>query len=157
LFAKTYEKLYDSVSYDKKDIDNIPDEIHNHLLAVGYSNDCIIACQEVREAIQRLKNGKDDANFGLSSDYFIEAGDDLAVHSAMMFPAILMHGFVPDDIFVSTVVPLPKEHSAKISDSTNYRGIALSSIFEKSFITIFCIIAVHQRRFATSVVFHDNC
>jgi hypothetical protein len=133
LFAKTYEKLYASVSYDKLDIDDITDEIHNHLLAVGYSNDCIIACQEVREAIQRLKNGKDDGNVGLSSDYFIEAGDDLAVHIAMMFSAILVHGFVPDDFLVSTVVPLPKGHNANLSDSTNYRGIALSSIFGKIF------------------------
>jgi hypothetical protein len=68
-------------------------------LAVGYSNDCTKAWQEVREAIQWIKTGKDDGNVGLSSDYFIEAGDDLAVHIAMLFSAILVHGFVPYDSF----------------------------------------------------------
>jgi hypothetical protein len=102
-------------------------------LAVGYSKGCIIECQEVREAIQRLKNGKDDGNVELSSDYFIEAGNDFFVHFAMIFSAILVYGLVPDDFLVSTVVPLPKGHNANLFDSTSYRGIALSSIFGKIF------------------------
>jgi membrane protein YdbS with pleckstrin-like domain len=48
IYLLRHEKLYASVSYDKLDIDDITDEIHNHLLAVGYSNDCIIAWQEVK-------------------------------------------------------------------------------------------------------------
>jgi hypothetical protein len=50
-----------------------------------------------------------------------------------MFSAILVHGFVPDDFLASTVVPLPKGHNINLSDSTNYRGIASSSIFGKIF------------------------
>lgn len=44
-----------------------------------------------------------------------------------------MHGCVTDDLLVSTVLPIPKGKNLNYSDSTNYRGIALSSIFVNNF------------------------
>jgi hypothetical protein len=42
-------------------------------------------------------------------------------------------------LLVSIVVPLPKGHNANLSDSTNYRGIALSSIFWQNLRTRYSI------------------
>ena len=47
--------------------------------------------------------------------------------------ALIVHGCVTDDLSVSTVLPIPKGKNLNYSDSANYRGIALSSIFGKIF------------------------
>ena len=42
-----------------------------------------------------------------------------------------VHGLVPEDLQISTVIPIPKGTNANLTDSNNYRGIALSSIIGK--------------------------
>ena len=46
---------------------------------------------------------------------------------------MLVHGFAFDDLLISFIVPIPKGKTVLSSDSSNYRGIALSSIFGKVF------------------------
>jgi len=43
----------------------------------------------------------------------------------------LIHGSVPDEFGLSTVIPISKGRNGISSDSCRYRGIALSSIFGK--------------------------
>jgi hypothetical protein len=49
------------------------------------------------------------------------------------FTCTLLHGCVRADFASSTILPIPKKSNANCSDSENYRGIALSSIFCKIF------------------------
>ena len=44
---------------------------------------------------------------------------------------MLVYGFVPDDLLVSTVIPIPKGKNTNVTVSANYRGIAHSSIISK--------------------------
>ena len=44
-----------------------------------------------------------------------------------------MHGVAPQIMNLSTAVPIPKGKNVCLSDSSNYRGIAISSIFGKLF------------------------
>ena len=57
----------------------------------------------------KLKAGKNDGDLGLSSDYFIHAYNELSVHIAFLFSGLIVHGFAPNDMLVSTVVPIQKE------------------------------------------------
>jgi len=50
-----------------------------------------------------------------------------------LLSAIIIRGCLPDTFTVNTVIPIPKSHNANMSDSGNYRGIALGSIFSKLF------------------------
>jgi len=52
---------------------------------------------------------------------------------------MLIHGVAPDDMCSSTIIPIPKGKHANVTDSSNYRGIALSSIFGKIFDLIFLV------------------
>jgi len=61
------------------------------------------------------------------------AGNDCYVHFALLFNAIVVHGNLPDNFLYSTIIPIPKGRNANSCDSSNYRGIALSSIFSKVF------------------------
>ena len=74
---------------------------------------------------------------GLSTDHFINACDELSVHVAMLFSALLIHGFAPADMCACTVVPIPKGKNVIITESGNYRGISLCSVFAKMFDVIF--------------------
>ena len=51
----------------------------------------------------------------------------------MLFNAIVVHGSLPDTFLYSTIVPIPKSRNVNISDSSNYRGISLCSLYGKVF------------------------
>ena len=51
----------------------------------------------------------------------------------MLFTALTVHGSTTEDLTSSTVLPISKGKNLNYSDSTNYRGIALSSILGKIF------------------------
>ena len=44
---------------------------------------------------------------------------------------MIMHGFVPHDMLLSTIIPIPKDKRKSLNDSDNYLGIALSSSLER--------------------------
>ena len=73
-----------------------------------------------------LKPARCDGYAGLSTDYIINACDEIYVHIALLFSAMTVHGIVFNDLLVSSIIPIPKAKNI-----TNYRGIALSSIFGK--------------------------
>ena len=54
-------------------------------------------------------------------------------HIALLFTAIVVHGQVPESFLLGTVVPIPKGNNVNKSDSSNFRGIALSSMYGKIF------------------------
>jgi hypothetical protein len=60
----------------------------------------------------------------------MQACPELSVYVSFLFTGLLTHGTLPTDMVTSTVIPIPKGRSGH-SDSDNYRGIALSSIFCK--------------------------
>jgi len=51
----------------------------------------------------------------------------------MLFTGMTVHGFLPDDMRLSTIVPIPKGKNINLTDSNNYRGIALGSLLSKVF------------------------
>ena len=68
---------------------------------------------------------------GLSSDHVKHVCDEWNIHTSLLLTALIVHGCVTDDLSLSTVLPIPKGKNFNYSDSTNYRGIALSSVFGK--------------------------
>ena len=83
---------------------------NRHLVGYnGYTNDCLITVDEVRNAVHKLKAYKRDGNFELSSDHFLNAGDDLFCHVALLLSAIVIHGHCPEQLNVSTLIPIPRD------------------------------------------------
>ena len=77
-----------------------------------------------------LKRNKSDGNNQLS-DGIINGYHRLFVYLNMLYNLMLKHGNAPEDMLMSTVVPIPKNKKKSLNDSNNYRGIALSSIIGK--------------------------
>jgi len=148
LFAAKYKNLYTSVAYDNDELNDIRAEIETDISQCASATDFIITTDDVRQALTRLKAHKNDGNFCLSSDHFVNAGPDLSVHIAFLFSAIVSHGYVPRDFVTSTVIPIPKKRNGNMADSENFRGIALSSVFGKIFDNV--ILQKYQDKLDTS-------
>lgn len=133
LFASNYQHLYTSVAYDADDMNRITKSIDDSLRCSGVSAQSSVNCTEVLMAIRKLKAAKNDGNIGLSSDFFRYGCDDLAVYISLLFSALLIHGTSPHELATSTVIPIPKGKGLNPTDSANYRGITLSSIYGKIF------------------------
>ena len=78
------------------------------------------------QTVDKLNSGKSDGNYSLMSDHFKAAGDDLYVYISYLFSGLLTHRVVPDDLARSTVVSIPKGNNVNLTDSSNFRVIALS-------------------------------
>ena len=128
-FAKKYQDLYTSVSYDSNCMNDIFCELDDLLAFPGYNENCIITSCNILDAICKLNPGEGDRNGGLTTDHFREGGVDLAVHLSVLFSSLLTHGVVPDNMTLSTIIPISKSKNCSQMDSGNYRGTALSSIY----------------------------
>jgi hypothetical protein len=111
-------------------MDCLRNEVHAQLASKGYDQHCVVSSTAVSDAIIKLKNGKGDGITELSTDHFKHACPELSVFVSFLFTGLLTHGSLPTDMVTSTVIPIPKGRTGQ-SDSANYRGIALSSIFGK--------------------------
>jgi len=67
----------------------------------------------------------------MTSEHIINDGDDCLMHISLLLNAIIMHGAIPDSFLCSTIVPIPKGRSVNKCDSSNYHGIAFSSVYLK--------------------------
>jgi len=149
LFANKYKDLYSSVAYDNCDLDNLSVDIDAMLgCEVTSVADWFISVDDVLHAISSMKPNKYDGINELSSDYVLHAGRDLAVHISFVFSAMIIHGSVPDIFLTSTILPIPKNKNGNVTDSANYRGIALSSVFVKIFDHV--ILEKYRDRLCTS-------
>ena len=103
---------------------------------------------DVKTAVGKLKSDKSDGNFMLTSNHFLNAGDDLFCHIALLFSASIVYGHCLQQLNISTLIPIPKGSNVNAADSNNYRGTALSSILCKIFDHI--LLAKYQSNFVTS-------
>jgi hypothetical protein len=59
----------------------------------------------------------------LSTEFFIDGPSELFPHLSLLFTESVTHGAVPDDLCLTTTVPIPKPGSYT-RESSSYRGIA---------------------------------
>ena len=59
-------------------------------------------------------------------------GTDYLIHCiTLLLNCMLCHGHVPNSFLCANIIPIPKSIRLNLSDSNNYRAIALSNIFGK--------------------------
>ncbi len=140
LFCDKYSNLYNSVSYDEKEMTSIYENIMKELdTATPYS----ITAADVLKGVKRLKPSKSDGHEGLTSDHIINAPQKLYVLLTLVFNGMLTHGFSPESMLVGTMTPIPKDRKQLLCVSTNFRAITLGSIFNKLFDWIILIKEEH--------------
>ena len=99
-FADKYDILYNSVSYDKNEMDELKCNI-NSLIESKYSNDgssvdlSWVTVDKIMSAVRCLKLGKHDGDTGYYSDHITHACNSLYVHLSLLFKTMLTHGCAP--------------------------------------------------------------
>ena len=131
LFGQKYHALFNSVSYEKSEMDKLTLRIDEQLNTTNCVADFIITANDVHAAVSKMKHMKNDVNGLLSSSHLIYANDDFFVFTSLLLTALIIHGFVPTMFQCSAIKPIPKGHGLNPCESANYRGIAISSIFGK--------------------------
>ncbi len=141
LFADQYSELYSSVQSEPDQLSDIRMLVNNSISQICKRYDdsqCnkhklfpIIDMSHVATAVKALNSGKNDSIDNVYSDSFKHASEFYVYCISLIFNCMLCHGYAPNSFLGSTVVPIPKNIKLDLSDPSNYRAIALSSIFGK--------------------------
>ena len=85
----------------------------------------------ISEAAKNLRDSKSDPCYNFSSDCIKNGPDSLFNILSVIIQAFLIHGRVTHFLLLATLVPLIKDKLSSISDSKNYRSIAMSCLILK--------------------------
>ena len=91
----------------------------------------IVSKHDVRKAISKLKTDKVDEQGKCFSNNFIYGTNLLHRHLSVLFTSMINHGYAPAEFLKSSVLPLPKDARADLSNFDMYRSIAISSWLSK--------------------------
>ena len=130
-FGEKYKDLYNSVPYNESELEITKNELKSDISLYCDVDELLVSPSEIKCAINKLNAGKSDGTVGLMSDHFLNAGSGLYIHLSNLLTGLLTHGFIPDDLSISSVIPISKGKNCCLNDSNNYRGICLSSIICK--------------------------
>lgn len=92
-----------------------------------------VSGDDIGYALKNIKNNKGDGTVDLMSNHFTCAPQILKDHLARLFSMCLIHCYMPSTLLLSTIIPIPKDKMGNLTDSSNYRGIALCSLCLKIF------------------------
>ena len=129
-FSDKYNNLYNSVPYDKNEMDDIKKCISS--LIANETCKYSVTVDDVIKSVSHLKRGKASGEEDIYSDHVINAPHLLYVFLTLLFNAMLIHGMSPDSMILGTMVPIPKCKFKELDNSDNYRSIALSSVVGKT-------------------------
>ena len=91
-----------------------------------------LSWSDMVEIASKIKLGKATAGI-VRPEHFLNGGPRLLQHLQILFNGMIQHGFVPTDFLKGTVSPIIKDNEGDLSDTSNYRGITLSSLPSKLF------------------------
>ena len=127
--ATKYRALFSSQTTTEARLNDIRHVMQDKVTCEG--NTFVVTVTEVCGMTSKLKINKSDGLTGSSSDHFVYAPHRFAVLFTMLINVMLVHGYMPDDMLASVLVPIPKDPRASLTNSGNYRAIALYSSMGK--------------------------
>ena len=131
LFQEKYKEIYTSVPTNDGELNLISEDINNLIRASNENEYCYISPDVVKLCITRLKPTKTDGDTGFNSNHLINGTHRLYTILCLLFNSMITHGYYPKELVKSTIISIPKDKSASLSKSTNYRGISLFKVLEK--------------------------
>lgn len=144
LFAQEYNSLFNSAPSEPEVMNNILDTISNTIDDNVYNNQFnTVSILDVHKGIDSLRKGKSDGSDGMCSDHVIYASrSTLSVYISLLFTVMNRHGYFPERLSLSTMIPIPKDQRLNLSLLNNYRAITLNNCLNK----LYEVIVLHQCR-----------
>ncbi len=147
-FASNYKDLFNSCENDDDIMHTLWNNVNSGIQSSDDTSHALYTPCDIRKAINCLKNGKQDGVYDLMSDNFIHAPVCFSESLCDFYNACIRHGFVPERMLVSTMLPLPKGGGKSDKLSDNYRAIALCVLFLKIF--EYCVLNVNRNKLLVS-------
>ncbi len=133
VFVNKYQSLYTSVPTNDIELCSIYIKYMSLLYNyVKHDVQCITP-STVSKCMLSLKKHKSDGGQGFNSNHLIYGGNRLNIIVSLLFNVMLTHGYYPSELLKSTIISLPKDNTASLSSSDNYRGISLFNSICKLF------------------------
>ena len=148
LFHDKYKALYNSVSTSEDELRLLRETLSVKLLSANTSSLDLVTPDLIKRCISKLKSGKGDGSESFTSDHLINSCSRLHSVLALLFQSIIYHGHYPDNLLKSTIISIPKDAKASLSNVDNYRGISLSNSINKVF--DYVIIELYQNTLMSS-------
>ena len=132
--------------------DNIADYWNQHFQKILNSNDCDISLKSnimrkfegiqhnsemvvstncISQIVDNLECGESAGPDGICAEQLKCLNDKISILRAFCFTVCLSHGYLPTALIETTIVPIVKNKSGNLSDTNNYRPIALTTIVSK--------------------------
>ena len=105
-----------------KELSLLRDAMNRYIIVFEKST---ITSKIVKTCISKLNSGKDDGDIGFKSDHIINGTYRLNVQLSLLFNTMISHGYTPTVLLKSTIVSIPKDNKASLSNSDINRGISL--------------------------------
>ena len=125
-FGNIYKELYNSV-HDGDEVRLINEEVERKINVQHLEDIDKVTADEVKKAASKLKPGKSDPVSSFTSDCLKCNSSRLHEHTATMIRSFLTHGYVPQFMLISTLVPIVKDRLASINISENYHSVCITS------------------------------
>ena len=106
---------------------------------VQYSENMIVSSRITSKLISELDSGKSSGPDNISPESLKFASNRLSVLLSLCFSVCLSHGYLPPAMIKTTIVPIVKNKCGNISESNNYRPIALATIISKLFESVLLV------------------
>ena len=103
---------------------------------------------DVIVALKSLKNGKASGLDNMYGEHFKYCNDKVAALLSIVFNAMVIHDYLPENMLDTIIVPLLKDKQGDITDHDNYRPLALTCVASK--ILEFLILNQYGELFKTS-------
>jgi len=94
-------------------------------------NNHVVTSSEVHSIISRMACGEAADHPGLQLEHYCYASFNYFIILSVCISSMFCHGYMPIGAAHSVIYPFIKDTSGNISDSANYRPIALVTIFSK--------------------------
>ncbi|XP_065667955.1 uncharacterized protein LOC136088201 [Hydra vulgaris] len=127
MWHNNYSTLFNSVKPTCNINDNFIVKHCNLLKDDAY----LVIPDEVQSIINQMSCGKAVDHFGLQLEHYLYASPNYFNILSLYFSSMLYHGCMPIGASHSVISPVVKDKNGNISDSANYRPIALLTIFSK--------------------------
>ena len=127
MWQRHYQGLLNS-STDKSKKDSVLSVLHS--LNDSDTMDRITP-DDIKEAIKALKKGKSKGPDGISAEHLIYCDQKIFYLLSILFNAMIIHAYIPDEFMLSFIIPLVKDTKGDIISKDNYRPIAIRSILSR--------------------------
>ena len=132
-FKETYNDLYNRTG-TREPMNDLLNDVNKNI-GEEHLDDVNKVTPELISTIikEKIKNGKTDPEFDLTTDCFKQAPIELSEHLSNFLKSCLIHGYMSQSLLLCAIIPLVKDVNGKLDDSNNYRGIGLSCLLLKIF------------------------